>query len=184
MSSSLPCFVTLQRLMADANAYLGPAELHGMLCGFICHGDIVPEPKCMDLILNDADEHEYEQLIKQIKLLFSLSLQQLSDFGFEFELLLLDDDCEFVERLSTLSQWSEGFVLGLEFAQKTQRKTYAADVKEVIDDIREIASAYQRFQEEKDEVDEQVLLELEEHVRLGAVFVFSQLNTAQPPTRH
>ena len=83
--------------MADANAYLGPAELHGMLCGFICHGDLVPEPGCMDLILNDADEHEYEQLIKQIKLLFSLSLQQLSDFGFEFELLLLDDDCQFVE---------------------------------------------------------------------------------------
>lgn len=170
--------------MADANAYLGPAELHGMLCGFICHGDMVPESSCMDLILNDADEHEYEELVKQIKLLFSVSLQQLSDFGFEFELLLLDDNCELVERLSTLSQWSEGFVLGLEFAQKTRRKTYTEDVKEMIGDIREIASAYQRFQEENDALDEQVLLELEEHVRLGAVFVFSQLNGEQTPTRH
>lgn len=184
MSSSLPCFTTLQRLMADANAYLGPAELHGMLCGFICNGDLAPESSCMDLMLSDADEHEYEQLVKQIKLLFGLSLQQLSDFGFEFELLLPNDDSEFIERLSALSQWCEGFILGLEFAQKTQRRTYAADVKEMIDDLREIASVYQRFQEDKGDIDEQSLVELEEYVRLGAVFVFSQLNTAQTPTRH
>ena len=181
---ALPSYTNLQSLMADANTYLGAAELHGLLCGFICHGDLAPDAGCMNLILNDADEQEYDQLVKQIKLIFGTSVQQLSDFGFEFELLLPDDESSFTEQLEAVSQWSEGFILGMEFAQKERRKTYSTDVKEMIEDIRKIASAYQRFLENKGEENEEVIMEIIEHLRMGALFIFTELNAAQTPTRH
>src|SRR5579862_7376025 len=63
------------------------AQIHGLICGYICAAG-EPVEKWDTLLLGEKKDKKIHQLFRQ---LYENSYQQLSEFSFEFNLMLPDD---------------------------------------------------------------------------------------------
>ena len=120
--TTLPPYAPLAEFLFDAGAYLEACELHGMLCGFICGGLVAPNIGWMSLLLAGANEERRVELEACVNTLFKISLDQLSSFGFDFEVLLpIADIGQDLLLISSLSKWCEHFLLALGIVQEGKK---------------------------------------------------------------
>ena len=118
----LPPYAPLAEFLFDAGSYLDACELHGMLCGFICGGMVAPNVGWMSLLLAGAVEERRTELEICVKTLFKISLDQLSSFGFDFEVLLpIAEPDQDLLLISSLSKWCEHFLLALGIVQEGKK---------------------------------------------------------------
>ena len=103
--------IELQKLGADINA----CELHGTLCAMLCadvantgenwYQSLVPEP--------ENPNESYDEATQALELLREQSYQHLNDPTCDFQLLLPADDNDITSRTTGLSDWCQGFIMGL-----------------------------------------------------------------------
>ena len=117
-----------------------------------------------------------EDLLKQI---YEATYHQLSEFSFEFRLLLPEDDADINVRAESLGLWCQGFLLGLEQSHVSLQNHPKEEVKEALDDIIEIAKITFGDIPTNDE-DETAYFELVEYVKLSALMIFHELHVSQP----
>lgn len=190
-SVQLPTFDQVEEVLAQANAYLEPSELHGLLCGSACHGGLSPDQEWMDVLLAETPSEIFEQVELFIRQMFSVSVHQLASTDFDFQLLLLDsktinetDNNTLLPQLAALGNWCEGFLLGMELGQRSARKKYNDDVKEALEDITQASRVYLKAVNSKELLDDSALLECAEHVRVAVMLIYAELNSKTPPLKH
>lgn len=189
--NTLPPYAPLAEFLFDAGAYLDAGELHGMLCGFICGGMVTPNVGWMSLLLAAAREERRTELEACVNTLFKISLDQLSSFGFDFEVLLpIAEPGQDLLLISSLSKWCEHFLLALGIVQEGKKmkgvKTpeEIPELKEAKKDIQNISRIYNQVLQCKEEFDEESFSSLLEHVRVAAMLIFTELNGRIRPTQH
>lgn len=191
----LPVYAPLSEFLFDSGAYAEACELHGMLCGFICGGLIAPNAAWLDLLLNSADENVRPQLAECVKQLFQISLEQLSSFSFDFEILLPEaEPQQELLLISKLSQWCEAFLLGLGIAEPAIRQQSAGkvpldkdskkDLQEAKEDVRNVSRIYHQVLQCDEPFDEEAFFALLEHVRVSVMLIFTEQNGRIRPTQH
>ena len=194
--TTLPPYAPLAEFLFDAGAYLDACELHGMLCGFICGGMVTPNVGWMSLLLAGAEEDRRLELEACVNALFKISLDQLSSFGFDFEVLLpIAEPGQDLLLISSLSKWCEHFLLALGIVQegkkmkaikgaKVQETEELKELKEAKSDIHSISRLYNQVLQSKEDFDEESFSSLLEHVRVAAMLIFTELNGRIRPTQH
>src|SRR5438105_1107498 len=103
---ALPHYSDIADLLKSAQSSFHPAEVHGLFCGYICATSGKNNQKFEKLVLGKSKNPEYRELLQQ---LYEISYHQMSEFSFEFALLLPDDSSDINTRTEALSLWCQGF---------------------------------------------------------------------------
>ena len=178
----LPSFEKITQQLEAANLYTNASETHGILSGLVCGGlklddhswrthfnDIVNEGLGLSGSVNKLVESIYCQVVNQI-----------TDDGLGFKLLLPEDGVPLDERAEAMAQWAQGFLVGFGMVQQALNQA-SDDIKELIKDIRDISNVSLNFEQE-DEESEIAFSEIEEYLRIGAMLCFNTFSrkTATP----
>jgi uncharacterized protein YgfB (UPF0149 family) len=169
--STLPSYTELTTILQKIQPNCHVSQIHGLLCGYVCVtiGDVidfwhtvfpgVKKSRKGDAILRELYESTYHEL---------------SEFSFEFTLLLPDDDSNINERAESLGLWCQGFLTGLEQLDISAYTVNNPEFKEALDDV--IAIAQLTFGDiASNEEDEAAYFELVEYVRLSVLMIFHEL---------
>lgn len=116
-----------------------------------------------------------QTLSQPLQHLYQTTRETLEDEGFMFQLFLPDDNDESVtvfDRADALSGWVNHFLLGLGVVQPRLNKT-RGELKEAIDDLRNIAQLGYDEDEDQEEL-EQSLEEVIEYVRVSAILCHNE----------
>jgi uncharacterized protein YgfB (UPF0149 family) len=170
----LPDYNDVDSLLKQANATLEAAWAHGLLCAFLCAKPSASEKEWGELILG---KEESPKCISSLQELSELTYHLLSDFSFEFTLLLPEDSVDINQRAELLGLWCQGFLVGLEKCGIPLKGRTPSDITDALNDILEISQVSFGDIAENDE-DETAYLELVEHVRLSALMIFCEIKKA------
>ncbi|MBV7317369.1 UPF0149 family protein [Shewanella sp. NIFS-20-20] len=170
------CIEQVNNALREAEIGQHAVEVHGALVGLICGGvQLTPNgwQKPLSELMNDGQAlpKNLEQLVT---VMYQDSVSRLAEMEFGFTLLLPDEEETLASRLEALSLWVQSFLTGLAIIQP-KLKSASAEVREVIDDLSEIARV--ELEVDEDEESEAALMELVEFVRMAAMLCYSEFGT-------
>lgn len=171
--SPTPHYTDLAIVLTKMKSNHHASQLHGFICGLICGR--TPEQNQTGGADVLSELQQSVQSRKMIQQLYAASFRDLSEFSFEFALLLPDDDTEINQRSESLGLWCQGFLTGLEQAYP-DIQTAQGDVADVLSDLLEISQVSFGDIEEDDE-SEAAYAELVEYVRMSILMVYQELHT-------
>jgi uncharacterized protein len=165
-------YTDIAELLHELEMGLTPAELHGMMCGWLCN-KAVSDDQWGKMLLASPIVHE--RLVK----MFQLSNQQLADDQFKLTLCLPDDSDSLSVRAKELSLWCTGFLSGLGLAS-VDVDAYPS-LKESIKDLTEFCKLdYASLEENED--NENLFMMLTEHLRTIAMLVYTEIKVNRQST--
>jgi len=184
MVSSAPDFEHVSDALRSMGTEVGPAELHGTLCGLFCaHGPGV-EALWVKTTLASGDHPTTiaRDALETLHDLYRLSESELCEELFGFHLLLPDDDeAPLNERVAALGSWCRGFMLGLAEGGLGDLAALPDDVPEVLEDLNDIARVAS-YETEDDEQNETAYAELVEYVRVAVTLTYQTLQGQAAPS--
>ncbi len=160
----------LDRKLRDSNWNSGATEAHGLLSGLACRGIRSDQLRTKAWLLQLSDTPDLDL----IQGMYDLLLRALQTDGFEFTLLLPDEDGGDAHRLELLSEWCHGFLQGFVHDGEDQLASVAGPVREALDDILAISQIALDAQPDADT--ERRLFEIEEYLRVAVQVIFEELN--------
>lgn len=170
-SLSLPTYQETANALASMEAEFHPSQIHGLICGFICGTSGKANIPWQKMIGGNKKNQEAVNLFER---LYEFSYQQMSEFSFEFSLLLPEDDTAIGTRTEALGLWCQGFITGLN-QTSVNLDNISDEAIETLEDITEIAQV--NFEEmTENEEDETAYFELIEYARLAALMMYNELN--------
>lgn len=173
----LPDYRIFSHSMAMLNLPISCSELHGVLCGYLAAGGHRQGESYLRALLANREVGEARQAAMALFDVFTISHHQLSALGFEFELMLPDDDEPLTMRAQAFSEWCEGFtqgmtVVGLDFdALKTDE---AQDAIQHLTEFAQLDYEALRVNEE----DERALMEVIEYTRMAVLSIHADMRSA------
>ena len=175
--SSLPSFPEMNRVLEKLQLNDHPSQLHGLICGYICANEKKEAPE-WDVFFSRVKKNK--KLADLFVQLYESSYHQLTEFSFDFSLLLPTDDENINLRAESLGLWCQGFLSALRQANVPIENRDPSEVTDALEDILEIAQLNFGDIGENEE-DEAAYYELVEHVRLSVLMIFQEL---QPHSYH
>lgn len=168
----MPQYSQIDTLMQQVGAEPSAAELHGLMCGFLCGGiQLNPDEAIRPILgafeLNDVFNSQLVQLTKD---LYTLGQTQLHDQMYDMQLLLPSDEDTLIARSVALSQWCQGFLYGLGLAGIAIEGSKNGEVLDIYPMLAEIAK-YRPEEECHNEENEKAYAELVEYVRLAVCII-------------
>lgn len=149
------------------------AQAHGIACGFVCRNVPSTELEATAAHLSFTDSPSMTAL----ESLIDMSLRDLNQAEFSFDLWL--PDVEALEpQIVALSDWAQGFVMGLLHDGNEILNQLNTEQQNSIEDIIQIAGLDATTSEETD--DETAFFELREYLRMAAQLIFEELNADRP----
>lgn len=177
--NTLPDYAALNRALQQQSIALNAAEMHGLLSGILCGGNRDASWKTLIYDLTNEGEAYPLSLSQPLEALYQATRTALEDDGFDFQLMLPEDDNVSVfERADALAGWVNHFLLGLGVTQPQLDKA-RDEVGEAIDDLRNIAQLGYDEDEDQEEL-EQSLEEVAEYVRMAAMLCHGEFVRARP----
>lgn len=181
-----PSHTEIETNLAENLIGINASELHGTLCGYLAAGGGASANAWCEALaleaLQDAmqDDPKTQQLMQHF---FQYSQNQLLDSNLSFEPLLPDVEQKLVMRTGAIVEWCRGFIGGLGLAGNETTHTLSEDARELLVDLSRIAGSDPiSGDEDSDEAD---LMEILEYVRMGVLFLHTELGTIAPGvTRH
>jgi uncharacterized protein len=170
----------LNELLVTSGVGFHAAECHGFLCALICGNGQVQEQTIKDYFLLDSDEIiNPKDCLKVLQALAKDIEVKMCSSDIELELLLADENGSVAERSRSLAEWCQGFMSGLGLSGVKQEKI-PPDSKELISDFYNIArldtdNLDTGNNDNSEQGDDFALMELTEYVRMGAIFIFEDL---------
>jgi len=167
----------LQRIDAD----FSPADLHGQLCGLFCadpnltaeHWLAQSLPELVSACAGgDALARESAAQLRQF---YDETDAAMQDRQLGFQLFLSPDDDPLEQRIEELSNWCEGFLLGLAMGGIKEFASLPGDLPELMNDLVEISRAAS-FELDNEEEDEEAYIELIEYIRMGVLLARVELH--------
>lgn len=147
------------------------SEAHGLLSALACLGT-EPEDvrsKARLLHLNEATHLEI------IDGLYAMVCRDLADEGFAFQLLLPGDSSPLLDRVEAVSDWCRGFLLGIYHVDGRLPDHTGPEVREAVDDIREIG--HLEAGADDPEGNERALVEVVEFLRVAVQLIHEELRS-------
>lgn len=171
--------LVLQKLEADISA----SEMHGTLSALLCADPMNTGEKWYQTLVPEAENLDelYNEATQTLELLREETFQHLNDPTCDYQLLLPADDEDIVTRTTALSDWCQGFVMGLMMSGLKDFHKLPENSAEVSQDILEISRASSGYESEETEEDETALQELIEYVRVGVMLINEELNPDRKP---
>ena len=162
---------TSQRLQ-DAAPLLGPAELHGLLCGNTCAGGGLADADWLGLIRQHSGPEAVIAGAEDVLLQFrNRTLINLGDADFAFDLLLPPAEEGIDDRLAALATWCAAFLSGYGLAGGRAERL-DEDARTGLNDLSAIAALDPDSGESEDAEDD--LAELVEYVRVVVQVLLQQ----------
>lgn len=159
------------------------SELHGIMCGYLAAGAAREGIAYLRTLIPNPNDPAVRVATLAIFELYTITQQQIENFGFEFQLLLVADDEPLVRRAQSFSDWCEGFIQGMRMAGVDYNELEDDDTQDALQYITEFADVdYQSLHVDKEE-DERALTEITEYTRMAVLHIHSDLQTNQP-NRH
>jgi len=184
--------ITIDQIKTDLvklGSELSPSEVHGTLCGVLCgKKDITIHEWLLLTLLADSDDaiqavKDRELLLDAIsesfKPFFIATISALADNNLNFHPLLAETEDAAV-RLQTISEWAQGFLMGLSIAGIKSFSEYPEEVTEFIEAMSSISSAAD-YELAEDDSDAQALTEFTAFMRMGALFINDEINPMRIP---
>ena len=171
MTERVTSFADVQAQLDAANALVGAAQCHGMLCGVLCAKRAwEPDLWCEQIAgLDTADFSPAHPAVQLVANLWEGAQQQLDSEDFSFKLLLPGEDNLLSERTRGLSEWCQGFLFGYGAGIGSATKLPGSS-EEFLADLREFCRVDDE-QAGSDNADEAAYMELVEYVRAGALLL-------------
>lgn len=171
----LPSYTELAEALQGTDSTCNPAEAHGIICGLICatSGELAKDWQKM--IVGPKKDAHCSNILQD---LMEASYHEMSDFSFEFSLVLPDDSIDINARTETLGLWCQGFLTGLQQSSTPIEEFASDDVNDALNDIVEIAQVNYGDISDTDE-DETAYYELVEYVRLVVLMVYHEMNNTE-----
>ncbi|MFP1930128.1 YecA family protein [Lonsdalea quercina] len=191
IQNKLPGYEATEQLLQQHQVALTTAEMHGLISGILCGGNHDDSWKTLVSELTNDGLSFPQALAQPLLEIYQITRNTLEDEGFMFQLYLPDDTQDNVtvfERADGLAGWVNHFLLGLGVVQPRLDKTQG-ELKEAIDDLRNIAQLGYDEDEDQDQL-AQSLEEVVEYVRVAAIMCHNEFThpvvTApeQKPTLH
>jgi len=148
--------------------------LHGMMCGYLCAGANSQGESYISTLLNNKKDEASRAAILAMFSVFSISQQQITNFDFEFEMLLPDEVEPLVHRAQAFSEWCEGFTQGLTMAGIGPDQFYEEEAQEALQHLIEF-SELDYVSLDVDEEDEKALMEVSEYARMAVIRLHGDL---------
>lgn len=177
-SSSLPNYAEITEALKKTPANYNASQVHGLMCGLICANSGKPDRQWESLLFGTTKDKQAVDVLLQ---LYETSYHQMSEFSFEFALLLPEDTLDINQRAEALGLWCQGFLTGLEQSKIPLENRPASEITEAIDDLIEISQVNYGDIATSDE-DETAYFELVEYVRLAALMIFHELKSPSSPS--
>ncbi len=191
MDATQPDFRRIEDILRRIGVGALAAEVHGSLCGLLCASEGVDAAAWAAGVLRGTmgAPQDHSSPLGEVRaadqaLLVQLHTQtvaQINDANYGFDLLLPEDDEPLVERAEALSQWCQGFLLGLGLGGIQDHNKLPGDAGEIIRDLADISRLGHSGESGEDE--ETAYAEIVEYVRMGVLLVFEELRpsrTAKP----
>ncbi|MDQ2076140.1 UPF0149 family protein [Marinimicrobium sp. ABcell2] len=178
-------YESLSELLTPLQIILDPAELHGILCGKFCGG---ATPSETDWLLEAVEELDFTQppdgaVRAALSALFQQTREQMAQQEFELQLLVPSDDDEIGHRVSCLSRWCQGFLVGFGGAGKVGEAELSPQAKEALEDLAAIGLVgLDRDDAEAMQAAENDYMEVLEYVRMAASALFMEFGAARVAT--
>ncbi len=172
--AAVNAFDRLSETFAEADISQPPAEWHGFLCG-AATSQTLSETELVILVSEElASDHTDSSALQQIVTEFAqISLAELNDDNFGFQLILPDDDWPLPDRVEALAAWSEGYLSGLGQSRALSASSMSEESSIALNDIAAISQASTELEETGSE--EQDYMELVEYVRIAVLLIHSEL---------
>ena len=149
------------------------AEAHGLLSALACLGTGPESVRGSARLLNLDDEGHLEI----IDSLYAMVCRDLRNDGFGFQLLLPGDRSPVQDRVEAVSDWCQGFLLGICHVDGQLPDGAGPEVREAVDDIREIGRLETGPDDPED--NERALTEIVEFLRVAVQLVHDCLQPGQ-----
>ena len=160
----------LDRKLKNSGWNSGAPEAHGLLCGLACCGIRDDQIRTRAWLFQMSEKSE----IDLIEGMYSLILRDLQSNGFEFNLLLPDENADLGQRIESLASWCDGFIQGFLHDGEGQLADAPNRVRESINDIIQISQV--EIDTQTGEETERQFFEIEEYLRVAIQVIFEELN--------
>lgn len=172
-ASSLPSYTEMTTLLKGDDTPFLAAQVHGYICGLLCGTSGKIDNSWQNKILSENKSRRAREMLNE---LFENSYHMISEFSFEFTLLLPNDKVDINLRTEALGAWCQGFLTGLKQCRIPLDNREPGDMTDTLNDLTEIAKVNFEDNKETDE-DEMAYFELVEYVRLAVLNIYHELNT-------
>jgi uncharacterized protein len=173
-SEDWPDFESLEHRLLLGNTPFSPGYIHGMMMGILCISQDLPH-KCWQRLQGeipylDAKIGAGSELFEK---LFLLSLSDLEDFEGGVRLMLPQDDSLLAYRIEALADWCDGFLAGIELADKQSKVLLQHPlVKEIVADFNQVkeVSLFAR----DSQANEKAYAEIIEFIRISIQLIYAE----------
>ena len=134
-------FKNFSYLLAEADSIANPAEIHGILCGIVCSGQKMDGNFWFHTVLNLFESKAFlsPQHRHMVLDLYDSTCRQLCGLESELQLLLPGQEMSLPLRAQALSYWCQGFLYGLQLADRSIGKSASEETFQALSCISEIA---------------------------------------------
>jgi uncharacterized protein YgfB (UPF0149 family) len=178
-SPSLPTYAEVTGALNSVETPFFPAQVHGFICGLLCATSGKSDNSWHNTLLGDKKDRHAREMLQQI---FESSFHLISEFSFEFTLLLPEDKASIHLRTEALGSWCQGFLAGLKHGRFPIENREPSEITDTLNDILEIAQVNYEELDANDE-DEMAYFELLEYVRLAVLMIFHEIKTPSTPNQ-
>jgi uncharacterized protein YgfB (UPF0149 family) len=176
---TLPDYHSVVQGVSSLQLPISCAELHGVLCGYLAAGRMRQAKLYLRSILSKRHSEQAQPAAAVLFDIVTISQQQLSNLGFDFELLLPGEDLSLPVRARAFSEWCEGFTQGLTVAGVDFNQLEGDDAQEAVEHITEFAQLdYEALQ--VNEENERALTEVIEYTRMAVLAIHAETKTHDP----
>jgi len=163
-------YEVINAIVVQSDAELSAAQAHGMATGMLCVNEQAQSAEWLSELFRHAvpvaDENK-----AVLESLFEETRSLLASDDFEFDLFLPDDEALLSEQVEALTDWCQGFLLGVSLTDATP--DYSKETTEILKDIVELTKLDTDAEGEEDESD---FIEITEYMRSAVLLLRSELN--------
>lgn len=184
MTDTNEMLAALDAALEQVETEMQAEECHGTLTGLFCAKGELSADEWLTYIAQGLDPNDLlaKEALETFGKLYDQTRQGLNDSTLDFHLLLPGDEATVEERIESLGQWCQGFLLGLSAGGVTDLDKLPGDSGEIVRDLVEIARAGS-YELEGGEEDESSFHQLLEYVRTGVLLINEELHPTKAPPR-
>ncbi|MBD3670215.1 MAG: UPF0149 family protein [Gammaproteobacteria bacterium] len=176
-------FETVEHALSRLHAEMEPPECHGILTGLLLAQGNTDTRQLISILAPQQDPNDLlaKEAAAELNEILESTVTQLGDTSCDFHPLLAADDVGIEIRLHALSEWIQGFLLGLSRGGVEDYAKLPAEAAEFVDDLTEMARATSYELEEDADENEASYMELVEYLRTGILLMNELMHPTMAP---
>ncbi len=172
-------FDAISQFLSVHNTEIEAPEFHGLMTGHLCANVNSTTDVRLGLYQDWLEAEVGRSEIDILEKLYDDTRESLGEFsGFEFRVLVPNDDMSIATRSLALSLWCSGFLSGFGSAGRYDEGSLGENITEALTDFSKIAGMAEDVPDsEENEVD---LMEISEYVRISVLLIFTECAGSKP----